>query len=469
MRHRDWVAVAAAAALGLTAGPAAASDAGSSPAPKTTAAPGGTAKAAPVVPATSAAQAMSAGPEEGPPSSDEEPSDEDPEGQDLPAGHPAVDANPHAGGGAPPPGVFQPPQDTRKEDPTLPPGTIVVELRDADDHPVSHETVNLGILINSVAKGDSRKHEQRTTDDDGRATFAGLETLSNIAYRVSVGYQGGSFAALPFQMSQGKAMRVVLHVYPVTRDIRGALIVSEATVAAELRDDRIQIEEALTLYNLGRVAWQPDDVRMALPAGYTAFGSQTTMSDEGVDEANGSAKIRGTFPPGQNTLEFRWQLPWSGDANVDFSVGMPPHTAIVRLMMPATADVKLVATGMPPAEVRQNSQGQSFLVTERRLMQDDPKLTALAVGIHDLPTPGPGRFVATTLAGLGVALGLYLAALRRPRSGARTGGRTGRDALLEEIADLESAHHSGDVGPRTYERVRRELIDALARTLATTG
>ena len=79
-------------------------------------------------------------------------------------------------------------------------------------------------------------------------------------------------------------MHVVLHVYPVTRDLGTALIVCEAAVAAELRDDRIQIEEALTIYNLGRTAWQPDDVRMALPEGFTAFNAQATMSDQGVDE-----------------------------------------------------------------------------------------------------------------------------------------------------------------------------------------
>jgi hypothetical protein len=396
------------------------------------------------------------------------PSDDDStDGEDMPAGHPDVGAgNPRGHGNGAPAGFFQPPEDTEHEDPTLPPGTIAVELRDGDDHPVSHEIVNLGILINSIAKGDSRKHLQGTTDDQGRVVFSGLETASNIAYRVSSGYRGGSFAALPFQMSQGKSMHVVLHVYPITHDTRGTLVVAEATIAAELRDDRIQIEEAINLYNLGRVAWQPDDVTMALPTGYTAFGSQATMGDQGVDDAVGAARLRGTFSPGQHPLEFRWQLPWSGDADVDFSVGLPPHTAIVRLMMPATSQVKLVGKGMPPAEVRQNSQGQSFLVSERRLMQDDAKITSLAIGIHDLPTPGPGRAVATALAALGVLAGIFLATAQRAKSGA-AGGDSLRKVLLDELVDLERAHTSGDVGPRTYERVRRELIDALARTLTS--
>ncbi|HEV3193064.1 MAG TPA: hypothetical protein VGY54_21300, partial [Polyangiaceae bacterium] len=199
-----------------------------------------------------------------------------PGGEALPAGHPPVGAAaPHTQGQGEGEmdGVFRAPEDVEEEDTARPAGTIAVELRDPDDRPVPREVVTLGILINSIAKGDTRKHVQMTTDDAGRAIFSGLEMASNIAYRVSCGYQGGAFAASPFQIPLGKAIHVVLHVYPVTRDIDSAVIVVEATIATELKDDRLQIEEILKVYNLGRAAWQPDDVRMPLPAGATAFNA----------------------------------------------------------------------------------------------------------------------------------------------------------------------------------------------------
>jgi hypothetical protein len=339
----------------------------------------------------------------------------------LPAGHPQVGAtaNPHAhpgkAGGMP--GVFEPPDDVEQEDPTLAPGTIAVDLRDPDDKPVTHEPLTLGALINSIAKGDSRKHFQQTTDDRGRAVFSGLDTASNIAYRVSAGYQGGAFAATPFQLGQAKAMHVVLHVYPVSRTLDNALIVCEAAVAAELRDDRIQVEEALTVYNLGRTAWQPDDVRLALPEGFVAFNAQASMSDQGVDQAGDAGKLRGTFAPGRHAVQFRWQLPWSGDKDVDFEVGLPPHVAIARVMMPATSSIKLEVVDFPRPEVRHDEQNQSFLVTERRLRPEDARMSALSIGLHDLPTPGPGRLIATLLASCGVGLGLVFAAAGRRRRG----------------------------------------------------
>jgi hypothetical protein len=391
-------------------------------------------------------------------------------GQDtMPPGHPPVDddSNPHARAGSSEamPGTFQPPEDTETPEASLPPGTIVVDLRDADDKPVARETVTLGALTNSIAKGDSRKHFQATTDGAGRAVFSSLDTASNIAYRVSSGFQGGAFAATPFQLKQSGAMHVVLHVYPVARDIREARVVCEATVAAEVRDERIHIEEVLTVYNLGRTAWSPDGVLLSLPEGYTGFSAQASMSDQGVDDATGAGRLRGTFPPGRHTVDFQWQLPLSGDKDVDFDVGLPPHAAIIRVMMPASSSLRLVPAGFPPAEVRHDGQGQAFLVTEKRLRPDEGALSAVTVGIHDMPTAGPGRLIATLLAASGVAFGLVMAARPRRRETRPEDGQREREAILAELADLEKARASGEVGPQTYERARRELIETLARTL----
>jgi hypothetical protein len=389
---------------------------------------------------------------------------------EMPPGHPAVgeDSDPHAHAGSAEalPGMFQPPEDTETPDPKLPPGTIVVELHDADDKPVAGESVTLGALINSIAKGDSRKHFQATTDAAGRVEFSSLDTASNVAYRVSSGFQGGSFAANPFQLKQAGAMHVVLHVYPVARDIRDARIVCETTIAAEVRDDRIRVEEAVTVYNLGRTAWSPGDVHMALPDGYTAFSNQASMSDQGVDDASGSARLRGTFAPGRHSVDFQWQIPWGGDRDVDFDVGLPPHSAIVRIMMPASGPIRLMASGFPAAEVRHDGQGQSFLVTERRLRPDEPAFDTVSVGIRDLPTTGIGRLVATLLASCSVAFGLSMAFRSRAgRDPSPAKDDRAREALLADLADLEHARAKGDVGPQTYERARKEIIENLARTM----
>lgn len=393
--------------------------------------------------------------------------DDETDDEVMPENHPAVQGNPHgnaaAQGGMP--GMFRAPKDSEQEDPSLPVGSIAVDLRDADDNPVRGETITLGELINSIANGDSRKHFQATTDENGRAVFTNLDVASNIAYRVSSGYEGGSFGATPFQIPQGKAIHVVLHVYQVVHDIRDALVVSEAAVAAEMKDDRIQIEEALTIYNLGKTAWQPEDVTMALPSDEKAFGAQPSMTGQGVDEVSGAAKLHGTFPPGQTQIQFRWQLPWSSEKDVDFEVGMPPHDAIARVILAAAGEVKLSAAGFPPAEPRRNNQGQAFLVTEKQVRPDEGALKSLSISIRDLPVPGPGRIVATALAAFGVIVGVILTSLGGKRKKAQSPAKQ-KARILEELLELEEARAADEVGPQTYERARKGLIDALANVLA---
>ena len=173
----------------------------------------------------------------------------------LPPGHPAVDdGNPHAHAGKASgmPGVFQPPEDVEQEDPTLAPGTIAVDLRDADDHPVRRNRDARDLdQLDREGRQLASTCRRRPTPAAGRV----LGARDGEQHRLSreLGYQGGSFAATPFQLGAGQGdARRPARVPGHARPRQQALIVCEAAVAAEVRDDRIQIEEALTIYNLGR-------------------------------------------------------------------------------------------------------------------------------------------------------------------------------------------------------------------------
>jgi hypothetical protein len=73
--------------------------------------------------------------------------------------------------------------------------------------------------------------------------------------------------------------------------------------------------------------------------------------------------------------------------------------------------------------------------------------------------------VATGVAALGIAAGLYFALRGRGAASGRDSG-PGSQAILDELLALERARAEGEVGPRTYEKARRELLDALAMALA---
>jgi hypothetical protein len=232
-----------------------------------------------------------------------------------------------------------------------------------------------------------------------------------------------------------------------------------------VKDDRVQVEEAISVFNLGKVAWLAEGVVFHLPKEFTALNAQVTMSDQGVDSVDKvGGRLRGTFPPGRHDLEFRWQLPYSGEKDVNFEVGLPPHVAVLRAMAAVSSGAHFSVVGFPEPEARTDAQGQRVLITEKQARRDE-LMESLQVRLEGLPTPGPGRVIATFCAGFGILIGIVLASQGGSKSRPGAGGKTARARLLAELLALEEAHRQGDVGPRTYERARQELIDRLARSL----
>jgi hypothetical protein len=374
------------------------------------------------------------------------------------------EASPHAHGAAKQggrPDMFQPPEDGVSDDPSLPVGTLDMQIADPDGKPIPGATVTLGILNNSIAKGESRKRVVATANDHGVARFEHLETSSTFAYRPMVITDGATFSAMPFRLSERSGMKGILHVYPVVEEVGTALIVTQSILYSEVKDDRIQVQQAFKIYNFGKSAWVPKDLVIPLPEDFTAFTTQQGMTDIGVDAVpKRGAKIHGTFPPGQHMIEFRWQLPYSGESQVSFDVGMPPNMAASRVIAPASKDMKLDVAGFPPTQSTNDGQGQRALITEKQLRRDEAPLKSVSVSIKGLPTEGPAKIIATLLAASGLAFGLVLGTKKPPKRERKIE----RARLLADLADLERARLAGDVGPKTYEKARRDLLDEIART-----
>ena len=88
----------------------------------------------------------------------------------LPAGHPPMTGTQTV------PDVAEP--DVGRVDDALAPGTIVVEVRDGTDRPLADVDVQLGIVQQSISKGESRRRISAKSDAEGVARFEGLATGS---------------------------------------------------------------------------------------------------------------------------------------------------------------------------------------------------------------------------------------------------------------------------------------------------
>lgn len=381
---------------------------------------------------------------------------------DLPKGHPApseTDAARIARAAM----AEEAPQDSVQPAPSAPPGTIEVRVADPSDSPLAQTPVTLGILYNSVAKGENRKRVTQVTDEGGIARFTGLDTGSAVAYRPMVITNGATFSSAPFGLGPQGGMRANLHVYPVLGDVEQTLIVSQALVYAEVKDDRIQVQQVFRIYNLGKTAWVPNNFKVDLPPEYTAFATQQGMTDVGVDAIpNQGVSLRGTFAPGEHSVEFKWQLPYSGESEIKFGVGMPPHLAAAQVVVPASKGIGMSVDGFDSPKSMTDAAGQRLLTSQRRFQRDEAPLRQLSLAITGLPKDGPGRIIATLLAVGGVLVGIVFGS----RKATRKATSHERERILEALEALEQARTNGTLGPNTYERERRELIDDLARMLA---
>ncbi|AUX26984.1 uncharacterized protein SOCEGT47_075560 [Sorangium cellulosum] len=406
-------------------------------------------------------------------------------GQELPAGHPPV------GSSAPSPasrrtmeqltGLFDAPEDTVQDDRGLPPGVLVVTVQDADGKPVPRAPLDLDIVHSSVAKGESRERVRKETDESGSFRFEGLTIGSGTSYGVSVTRDGATFSLPHFGLGAEVGKRAVLHVYQASPDVNDVLVGMRGLIYLQLRQDAVSVEQLYQVYNLGRVAWLPD-ATFALPPGAKAFNKSESLSDMRFEEAKGAAvsggaegsgatrvALRGTVSPGRHEGQFRFQVPLSGEERQTIRIELPPRVAQMQVMAEASKSMTLEVKGFPSARRTQNRDGKKLLITDKQLTRADGGWTTLEITLAGLPTPGVGRWIALLLAGATVLAGVAVNVVRRregdrgPDEEERRELIEAREALLDEFVELERARRRGDVGPKTYERVRTALLDALAR------
>lgn len=384
-------------------------------------------------------------------------------GGELPAGHPPVGAASPGAAGA---GEPAPTPDSTLPARDLPAGTIEARIVDQNDRPVAGADVRLGVLKQTVAEGERRSHRTGKTGPDGMIRFDGLEIGSDFSYRVSVKSDPAEYASDPFNLGREAGQRVLLHVYPVTSDVSRTLVGMRGILVVEPRDDVFQFQVMFRVFNMGRITWVPADIAIDLPEGAKGFNVPEAMTDARFVNEGEQARLLGTYAPGEHDVSFSFQVPNDHDENVEFRLSLPPHVAELRVIAEAARGMGLSVQGFDAAESASAAGGQRVLVTSRRLRQGEPQMSSVTIRLSGVPTPGPGRWIAALLAAFGVLAGVAIA-LTSPKQASTRGSERdveqARELLLEELVALEKAHRAGEIGPASYERVRRELLDSVAR------
>src|SRR5262249_42255180 len=149
---------------------------------------------------------------------------------------------------------------------------------------------------------------------------------SGTTYRVLTTRGPATYSVGPFALSDQVGKRAVLYSYEVATDIEGLPVGMQAAVYLQLREDTISVEHLFSVFNLGEVAWVPNNINVVLPNGYKAFNKPDDSGDVRIEEVSGKgAAFRGTATPGRHDVSFRYQVPLTGEDKQTIRINLPPR------------------------------------------------------------------------------------------------------------------------------------------------
>lgn len=402
---------------------------------------------------------------------------------DAPA-DPAPSASPHAGAapsphaaGASPHGAGGVPRDTALRDhtapdPAVPRGAVDVTIADGSGKLLSGVSVKLEVLKTSIATGNVTETRTGVTDDEGRVRFAGENTQTDYSYRVMVERSPALYASQSFLLQRSIGQRVVLNLYPVTRTLAGALVVMVQQTSIEPKEGRFRFATTLEVQNFGRFALVPENLKIRMPRGAEAFQGSDDDLDRKAAVVGDYVELRGTYPPGGHRVSYAFDVPSAALATQTFDLGLAPFLRSLTLAIEAAPGMTAVVPQLGEIVERQHSTGQRVLLATRDYLQRrEHSPGQMQVTLQGLPTPSPARNATAIIAALVALFGVGRWAASRRREGAWRGVpdtdlERAKELLLDELVELENAYRGDQIGPRTYERARQTLLDALSRLLA---
>lgn len=346
-------------------------------------------------------------------------------------------------------------------DPTVPAGTIAVEVADSQGQPIAEQAVRLGVMEQS----GTRESKACVTDANGRCSFDGLATESMYSYRVNVPYEGARYSSTPFRLDPASGQRVRVVRLPTTTDGRRVFQVLGRTMV-EFQEDRAHIIQEARLANLGdeTYVFPPDGLLIRLPSGFKAFDSMAMMTDQRLTASDDGLEISGSLPPGRADLTWAYDVPVDG-SSISIEQAVPFATMEYQVVSDYVDGMSLEVEGFQVARVHEGGD-RRFMVASLMRRPGDPPIDPLRIHIRGIPGGGALPYLAVALAVILIAFGVVLLLRPSDQSVALAKARGNqREELLEAIASLERQRRGETIGPSYYEHRRRELTDELATVL----
>lgn len=383
----------------------------------------------------------------------------------------------------------------------LPKGVVTGKITNQNDpsKPVGNLAVSLHILDkdqNEVGMLDS------TTAQDGSFTIADVPFQAGMGYGAGVTYEGTTYYSQLVLAQEGKtSVNLEVLVYESTNDL-SKVQVGQMHVLFDFIQDGMDVQELYVMSNLGdRTVKGAMDVpgkdgvkavvQFPLPLNATFLNFEPKSDGRFLTFPGGFADTA-SLVPGQMTSQFmvRYLVPYATPLTYQLKTVLPVQALNFVLPKESGMTLKSAGLGKPEPVTAQDGQlyylyklvnipaGQTLNVT----LEGKPVISVSQATEAAIPTKTPSN--ALLFVGLGI-FGIVLiggGAFWWVRNSKRSEGddlegedlevmkdeedQSGFDALLTQIAQLDSAFEQGEVDENTY-KAQRAFLKNRAKAVMT--
>jgi 5-hydroxyisourate hydrolase-like protein (transthyretin family) len=366
-------------------------------------------------------------------------------------------------------------------------GVIDGEVTNGTASAPAESVAGLEVDLYQVTDGSGTFLQSTTTDEQGRFSFDGLATDSELTYAFQVAYQGIAYGAQSSFASGDTTIHVVATIYETTTS-DGGISVDQQHVVIDFETDVLAIRELCILNNTTDeiyVGEEGTSVRFSLPTGAAqlSFGDEETAS-QFVEVPGGFAYLRPAMP-GQTQVLYAYQVPYDGRELV-LSRTIDYPTASLDVMV-ANVGVQVESPQLQYQSLT-GGEGTAYLHFNGQYLpagkEVELRFSGAAQGGPAPTMPGAGLGLSLQGYAPGVALLMVLLGASVPFAQLRWGRRRGtspvegttglepptdrvagpqgqREELLHLLADLDDAHADGQIGEQAYEELRAKMKEHL--------
>lgn len=352
--------------------------------------------------------------------------------------------------------------------PELPTGTVTVR--------VVRQSIGNDAPNQSVRVTVGGKTSTATTDAMGRAEFSGLAVGQE--GRATATVDGEAMESQPFTVPTNGGLRVILVAGIAEANARKAREAAEAAAAPatkgvvvfggnsrilmQFTDDSLQVYYVLDIVNNARARVDVGvPLVIDLPSGASSATALEGSSPLGVISGN-RLTITGPFPSGTTSIQIAYRLAYSS-SSLTFVQAWPAGFERTTVGVEKVGNLTMTSAQLSETTEVNGDDGTVFVLGRGGALAAG---TPLTLALANLPYRSrTSRYVALGLAAGFIALGAWLALSGPARNTSRQALTDRREALLQELAQLEVKRRDGALSADRYATRRQRVLTELEHVL----